>query len=641
MTSTWASIAFAAVAAVQLWRPLQAAVVTPGMTPDDVDTYKTDTVHADYVRREAFIPMRDGVKLYTLILMRKHASGAPILLTRTPYGADGAAQKGVSQHLSQILAPWNAAYVDDNYIRVFQDIRGRHRSEGVFVANRPLRGPLNPTAVDESTDAYDTIEWLSKEVPQSNGRVAMIGGSYDGWLTLMATIHPNPALKAVVAVNPMVDLWMGDDWFHYGAFRQVTLVAIPAIMVGRNGGGALASGRQDAYSLFLAAGSAGDYAHRYLLDQFPYVRKLMEHPDYDSWWRGQALDRLLAAEPVKVPILLVAAQWDEQDIYGAAAVYRALKPKDRAGDRIFLALGPWRHMGALDSDGGSLGALQFERQSAREFRRNEMQPFLDDILKKGESRVSIPAFVSYETGAGRWESMSDIPRAAATRLYLRAGFALSPSPPDATGSRSDEYVSDPSKPVPSVPRPFLLSGSEDWQTSLVDDQRFASDRTDVLTYESAPLQADVHILGRPQADLFAATSGTDCDWVVKLVDVYPAEYAQQPAMAGYELGVSMDIFRARYLHGYDRPQPLTPDKIEEYRFDLPLADHLFRRGHRIMVQIQSSWFPIYDRNPQSFVKNIFNARPADYRKATQRVFRDARDPSAVVLPIMPEAARDH
>ncbi|MGH9626516.1 MAG: CocE/NonD family hydrolase, partial [Bryobacteraceae bacterium] len=386
---------------------------TAAMTPDDIDSYRTITPGADYVRREVFIPMRDGVKLYTLILMRKGTRGAPILLTRTPYGADNDARKSTSQHLSQILEPWNTPFVEDEYIRVFQDIRGRHRSQGVFVANRPLRGPLNPTAIDESTDAYDTIEWLSRNVPQSNGRVAMIGGSYDGWLALMATIHPNPALKAVVAVNPMVDLWMGDDWFHYGAFRQVTLVAIPIIMAGRNGGGGIASGRQDAYSLFLSAGSAGDYIRKYLLDQFPYVRKLMEHPDYDRWWQDQAVDKLLAERPLKVPTLLVGGQWDEQDLYGATAVYRALKPKDRSDSKVFLALGPWRHMGALDSNGDRLGALRFGCDTARQFRRDDMRPFLDETLKGSHVHVSIPSFLAYETGADQWEAMKGIPQTEA------------------------------------------------------------------------------------------------------------------------------------------------------------------------------------------------------------------------------------
>lgn len=639
MLSSRVVIALLIFSFAQFSRPLEAAGTTPAMTPDDIESYGTIMPQADYIRREVFIPMRDGVKLYTLILMKKGTAAAPILLTRTPYGADDAVRANASQHLTQILEPWNTPFVDDGYIRVFQDVRGRHRSQGVFVANRPPRGPLNPTAVDESTDAYDTIEWLSSNVPQSNGRIAVIGGSYDGWLALMAAIHPSSALAAVVAVNPMVDLWRGDDWFHYGAFRQVTLVAIPLIMTGPNGGGGIPSGRQDAYSLFLGAGSAGDYIRKYMLDQFPYVRKLMEHASYDSWWQGQALDRLLAAQPPKVPVLLVGGQWDEQDLYGATAVYRALKPRD---DEVFLALGPWRHMGALDGDGASLGALRFGCDTARQFRRNDMKPFLDEMLRKSHARPSIPSFFSYETGADRWEAMDGIPRTEAARLYLRAGFALSPSPPTAAGKSSDEYVSDPAKPVPSLPRPFLISGgSPQWQTSLVADQRFASDRTDVLTYETAPLEAPVHIVGWPKADLFAATTGTDSDWVVKLIDVYPAEYAEQPTLAGYQLGVSMDIFRGRYLHGFDRPQPLTPGRIEEYRFELPMVDHVFERGHRIMVQIQSSWFPIYDRNPQTFVPSIFDASAADYRKATQQVFRDAREPSAVVLPVLQKATSAH
>jgi len=616
-------------------RQANASTHTPTMTPDDIHHYTTITPHADYVRREVFIPMRDGVKLFTVILMKKGTNAEPILLTRTPYGADNRAQRVVSQKLSETLSPWIIPFIQDGYIRVFQDIRGRNRSEGVFVANRPLRGPLNPTAVDESTDAYDTIAWFRRHVPQSNGRVAIIGGSYDGWLALMATIHPNPALKAVVAINPMVDLWMGDDWFHHGAFRQVTLPVVPIIMAGRSGGARVAAGPQDAYSLFLRTGSAGDYIRTYMLDQFPYVRKIMEHPSYDAWWRGQALDRLLAQRPLKVPTLLVAGQWDEQDIYGATAVYRTLKPRDKNNDKVFLALGPWRHMGALDSTGRSLGALQFDCDTARQFRQQDMKSFLDETLKSRVPQISIPALLAYATGADHWEKFTGVPAAAAVPLYLRAGFKLSYARPNATQDQSDAYISDPAKPVPSVPRPFLILGSKDWQHSLVADQRFASDRTDVLTYVTTPLTAPVHILGWPKVDLFASTSGTDSDWIVKLIDAYPEEYSKQPDLAGYQLAVSMDIFRGRYLHGYDKPEPLMPGRVENYQFELPMVDHVFEPGHRIMVQIQSSWFPIYDRNPQTFVSNIFNAKPADYRKATERVFRDARGASSVLLPVLP------
>jgi uncharacterized protein len=610
---------------------------TPPMTPDDIQNYDTITAFADYVRRDVFIAMRDGIKLYTVILIKKGTTDGPILLTRTPYGADGRAQRAVSQRLSQTLAPWNAPFVDDGYIRVFQDIRGRGRSGGVFVANRPVRGPLNRTAVDESTDAFDTIEWLSRHVPQSNGRVAVIGGSYDGWLALMATIHPSPALKAAVAINPMVDLWMGDDWFHYGAFRQATLVVVPIIMAGNGGGGRVASGSQDAYSLFLDAGSAGNYIREYGLDQFPYVRKLMEHPAYDRWWRDQAVERLLAQHSLAVPILLVAGQWDEQDLYGATAVYRALKPKDTDADKIFLAIGPWRHMGALESSGHRLGALRFDSDTARQFRRRELRPFLDETLRSPVAHIAIPALFAYATGADQWQRLGGLPAAAAVPVYLRGGFRLSYQRPLGGRSRSDAYVSDPAKPVPFVPQPFLILGSKDWQHSLVADQRFASNRTDVLTYVTEPLSVPVHILGWPKVKLFASTSGTDADWVVKLIDVYPQEYAEQPDLAGYQLGVAMDIFRGRYLHGYDQPEPLIPGEVEYYTFDLPMADHVFEKGHRIMVQIQSSWFPMYDRNPQTFVPNIFDAKPSDYRQATQRVFRDARDPSSIVLPVLPNS----
>ena len=612
---------------------LAAAQLDP-MTPDIPAKFEAITPAADYVRREVMIPMRDGVKLFTVIVMRKGAARAPILLTRTPYNAAKMTARNASQKLTEIVPISDAPFVEDGYIRVYQDVRGRNGSEGDYVMTRPLRGPLNHTRTDHSTDAYDTIDWLVKNVPEANGRVAVTGSSYPGFTSLMALIDPHPALKAAVPMSPMVDGWIGDDWFHNGAFRQIGFDYFPAQSGQKGDGDNVAMGAVDYYAAYLAAGSAGDYARKYGLDQLPFVRKLMEHPAYDAWWQGQAVDKLLAERPLTVPTMLVVGQWDQEDSYGAPAVYRALEPKDKANDKLSLVIGPWRHSG-VNYDGSSLGPLRFPGDTAAWFRRDVMKPFLDHYLKDGAPPARTPPVLTFETGVDRWQEAKRWPMGTPTPIYLQAGFALSfARPADGAG---DEYVADPAKPVPFVPRPAHLTDAAVWKPWLVSDQRFAADRTDVLTYVSAPLTEAVHIAGQPLVDLFAATSGTDSDWVVKLIDVYPEEMTDQPALAGYQLGIGMEIFRGRYVDGFDRPRALVPGKAERYRFGLPDVNHAFLPGHRIMVQIQSSWFPLYDRNPQSYVPNIFDARPADYRKASQTVFHDPARASAIWLPVVAAA----
>jgi uncharacterized protein len=600
--------------------------------PSDLaPAYRASTAEADYIRREAMIPMRDGVKLYTLIVMKKGVSHAPILLERTPYGADGNLAHG-GQHLARLVPPADAAYVEDGYIRVWQDVRGRNRSEGVYATNRPLSGPLNPTGLDHATDAYDTIDWLVKNLPETNGKVGVIGGSYDGFTALMATLSGHPALKAAVPINPMVDVWMGDDWFHNGAFRQITLNVLPIIMSGQSGGAPPPTGAVDLYDLMLRTGSAGDYMRRYNLDGFPAAQRFVAHPAYDAWWQGQALDKLMAGRPIVVPMLLVAGQYDEQDLYGAPAVFRALRPLDR-DRRVHLLLGPWSHMG-VNGDGSALGSVKFGQDTAVAARRDVIKPFLDAQLKDGAKPFDPPAVTSFATGeGGGWRRSDDIP-AATRKLYLRVGGRLDVAPP-ATGEASrDDYLSDPAKPVPTINRPFYFSSRFDaWRTSLIADQRFAAERPDVLTYVTAPLQAPAHLFGRPQVELFAASSGSDSDFVVKLIDVYPDETAD-PDMAGYQMPVGMDIFRGRYAESLAKAAPLIPGNVQALRFALPLADHVFAKGHRIMVQVQSSWFPVYDRNPQTFVADIFNAQPGDYRKATETVFHAPDRPSSIALPMI-------
>ncbi|WP_439547459.1 CocE/NonD family hydrolase [Sandarakinorhabdus sp.] len=609
---------------------------TPTMQNDMTPGFTAATPAADYVRREVMIPMRDGVKLFTVVVMKKGTSNGPILLTRTPYNAARATARNPSQQISEILPISDAELVQDGYIRVYQDVRGIHKSEGDYVMNRPLKGPLNRTATDHSTDAHDTIDWLVKNVPETNGRVAITGSSYPGFTALMALVDPHPALKAAVPMSPMVDGWMGDDWFHNGAFRQTMLDYFTAQTVAKGSGDPVAMGRRDYYAEYLSAGSAGAYVKKYGLDALPAVRKIMEHPSYDAWWQGQALDKILGARPLTVPTMLVVGQWDQEDSYGAPAVYRALEPKDSGNKLLSLVIGPWRHSG-VNNDGSGLGVLKFQGDTGLQFRRDVMKPFLDSHLKIGAPAHDTPPVLTYAVGADRWDRHDRFPAGEGVNLYLDDRFSLSLNPPTLAQAH-DDYVSDPAHPVPFVPVPVNMRDRAMWGAWLVSDQRHASTRPDVVTYVSAPLKAPLQIHGQPEANLFASTSGTDSDWVVKLIDVYPEENSFQPDLAGLQLGIGMEIFRGRYVTGFDKPAALTPGKAERYRFLLPGVNHVIQPGHRLMVQVQSSWFPLYDRNPQTFVPNIFHAQPGDYRKATQGVWRDGQRPSHVTIPVVGGAA---
>jgi len=523
-------------------------------------------------------------------------------------------------------------------------VRGKYGSEGDYVMNRPLRGPLNPTPVDHATDTYDTIDWLVKNVPESNGKVGILGISYDGFTTLMAMFNPHPALKVVVPMNPMVDGWMGDDWFHYGAFRQPNMPYIYDQEATRTNAITWWSSDPDEYQAFLSGGSAGEVGRSHGLEQTGFWRKILEHPSYDEFWQEQAVDKLLAAQPLKVPVMLVHSLWDQEDIYGAPAVYRAIKPKDQDNDKVFLVLGPWHHAQEI-SVGSSLGAIKFPADTAEEFRQQILAPFLAQYLKDGAPKANIAPVMAYETGTNQWLRLPSWPAGCAsgcaitpTRLYLEPGLKLSYHAPTAAGGAYEEYVSDPGKPVPYRVRPSQATGEAlKWSIWLVDDQSELSRRSDVVSFVSDTLTAPVKIAGRPVAHLVASTSGTDSDWVVKLIDVYPDEVASDPKMGGYQLMISADIFRGRYRESFTTSQAITPDKPLLYEFFLPTADHVFLPGHKIMVQIQSSWFPLYDRNPQTFVPSIFWAKPADYKKAVQRIYHSPGQESFVELPVVGKA----
>lgn len=640
-TTRWfAVIASALILAVARPATAEDAAPPPGSEIPASFTPKTDSF--DFDRRDVMVAMRDGVKLRTIVLVPKGAKDAPILLARTPYDAGERLARAKSPHLAAVVPQMMDTAVEAGYIVAYQDVRGKHGSEGDYVMNRPLRGPLNATSTDHATDTYDTIEWLVRNIPESNGHVATIGGSYEGFTVLMSTIRPHPALKAAVPFAPMVDGWMGDDWFHNGAFRAEGALEFTYNQQATRGSSEKWwSDSYDTYDAWLRGGSAADVAASRGLEQTGFWRQLAAHPAYDAWWQEQAMDRVLAKEPLTVPMLVVGGLFDQEDIYGAPALYKALAPKDADGRIVHLVLGPWNH-GQSRREGRSLGPVQFEGDTAGWFRREVMQPFLDHYLK-GAPDPGTPRVLVYETGANAWRRYPDWPRSCAAvcaaksrDLYFQARGGLAFTLPDDARVAFDEYISDPAKPVPYRLRPTLSNSVPEntWGEWLMDDQRNAASRTDVLVYESEPLNEPLRVAGEPWARLYASTTGSDADWVVKLIDVWPSEYPPNAKLGGYQQMVSADILRGRYREDFANPKPIEAGKVLEYRVRLPHVSHTFQPGHRIMVQVQSSWFPLYDRNPQSFVPNIMFAPPESYVKATHRVFRTPAQASAIELPVI-------
>lgn len=604
---------------------------------DIPDEFKARVLDQGFTERVEMIPMRDGVKLKTFIFIPKDAKNAAILMMRTPYNA--------SLFQSRMAAD---KYLHEGYIRVIQDVRGKYGSEGKYFVSQPARGPLNASEVDHATDAWDTTEWLVNNLPESNGNVGIFGNSYVGFTSAMALLDPHPALKAAVPSGPLIDAWMGDDWFHYGAFRQMMLGFLHMQSAQRGVGVLTPSETHDKYEEFLRAGSAGDYIRENGLDRLPFVTRMMEHPAYDSYWQAYAVDKLLAKKGSKVPTLWTQGFWDQEDNWGANHAWRALKAAGHE-ENHWLVLGPWHH-NQVWRTAPSIGPLQWQADTAHEYHRDIMFPFLDEHLRGGPP-ANLARVTAYNTGHKRWERHSDWPTvcdeqysATLKPLFLKDGSSLSFDRPK-EGEVSDQYCSDPEKPVPYLPRPiidpFAELGSgvvgksyEVWSTSLAHDQRFVDGRPDVLTYETPVLSEAVHVRGVPLVDLHAITSGTDVDFVVKLIDVFPAKNPVDPDSGGYQLPIAMNIFRGRYRESFEHPTAVPANEAQQYRFELPNVNHVFKPGHRIMVQIQSTWFPLYDRNPQTFVPNIFDAKSSDYRKADIRILRSESQASAVLLPVV-------
>jgi putative CocE/NonD family hydrolase len=608
----------------------------------------------DYTKREVMIPMRDGIKLQTVILIPRAAHRAPILLSRTPYGATSRIAKDASAHLNALLDSNDVAdeaVLDGGYIRVMQDVRGKYGSEGDYVMTRPLRGPLNSTSVDHSTDTYDTIDWLIKNIPETNGKVGILGISYDGFTSLMALVNPHPALRAAIPINAMVDGWMGDDWFHKGAFRQDSLTYIHGQEATRSSDISWWTDHYDDYDTWLEAGSAGEMARRHGLEQVGFAAKVMKHPAYDEFWQDQALDKILAKQNVAVPVMLVHSLWDQEDIYGNIALYKALKAQQADTSNIYLVIGPWFHH-QQRLDGSAIGQIRFGSDTAEYFRKNLLWPFFDHYLKDDAPPLPIAQVTAFETGSNRWQGLATWPSGCDTgcaihtqKLYLQSGGTLRLSAtPDSNSTAEarapaefESYVADPAKPVPYIPRPIHIGGEDgaaSWQTWLLSDQRDVASRTDVLSFSTPVLTEALKISGEPIANLIAATTGSDGDFVVKLIDVYPDEVGREPRMGGYQLMVSADILRGRYRDSFSNPKPIPAGQRQVFRFALPTTNHVFLAGHRIMVQVQSSWFPLYDRNPQSYVENIFFAKPADYKKAVIKIFDGGSAVSFVDLPVV-------
>jgi uncharacterized protein len=582
-----------------------------------------------FVVRDVMIPMRDGVRLHTKIFTpAAQAEPLPIIMKRTPYGVEGSDGNFVS---------YLKALADEGYIFVFQDLRGKFGSEGTFVMQRAPRAPGNPSALDEGTDTYDTIEWLLKNVPRNNGRVGMLGISYDGWTTIMGALEPHPALKAISPQASPADMWLGDDFHHNGAFRLSYGFEYAAMMESGKDVQQFAFDRYDTFGWYLALGPLSNVNAKYLHGKIPTWNDFVAHPDYDEFWKRQTM--IPHVRGVKVPTLSVAGWWDQEDFYGPIRIYDALEEHDPS-HLNYLVVGPWRHGGWSSGAGDRLGAISFDSATGKYFREEIQAPWFAHFLKD-KGPLDLPEALTFEAGSNRWRRWDAWPPTRNTEarpMYFAADKALVVDRPAGGGDALfDSYVSDPAFPVPYRQRPIqptYFPGGSKWSTWLVEDQRFVDDRADVLSWTTPPLDANLTIAGEVVADLFASTSGSDADWIVKVIDAYPEHYPENWDLAGYQLMVSNEVFRARYRRNPEKPEPIMPDAVLEYAFSLHTQNYTFLKGHRLMVQVQSTWFPIIDRNPQTAVPNIFNAKESDFRKATHRIYRSAQYPSHVTIPVV-------
>ena len=560
----------------------------------------------DFISSDAMIPARDGVKLHVKIFTpKKMTEPLPIIMSRTPYGVERSGRE---------LNSYMRSLAEERYIFVFADIRGKFGSEGTFVMQRPARS--DKTSLDEGTDTFDTIDWLIKNVPNNNGRVGMLGISYDGWTTIMAAIEPHPALKAISPQASPADMWLGDDFHHNGAFRLSYGFEYAAMLESEKELKDFTFDRYDTFDWYLKLGPLSNVNSKYLHGKIPTWNDYVKHPNYDEFWQKQTLIPHL--KEVNVPTLNVAGWWDQEDFYGPVAIYDALEKHDKK-NLNYLVVGPWNHGGWSGGDGDRLGSIRFAGAPGRYFRDKIQAPWFAFYLKD-KGKLDLPEALTYEAGTNRWQRWEHWPptdRTGQRKLYLGPNHTLTFTAP-IEEKAADEFVSDPAHPVPYRKRPIqatYFSGGSRWPTWQVEDQRFIADRADVLCYESEPLKEDLTIAGNVIAKLFAATTGSDADWVVKLIDVYPEEMPRNWDLAGYQLMVSGEVFRGRYRNSFEKPEPIPSGEVLEYKIGLHTQNYTFLKGHRLMVQVQSSWFPVIDRNPQKYVPNIFEAKGGGFSES--------------------------
>lgn len=578
--------------------------------------------------KSVMIPMRDGVRLHARVFTPKNQKGdLPIILNRTPYEANRGARH---------FTTYFKSLAEEGYIFVFQDIRGKFRSKGTFVMQRPPRNAGDTSTLDEGTDTYDTIEWLIKNIPHNNQRVGMLGVSYDGWTTIMAAIEPHPALKAISPQGSPADMWLGDDFHHNGAFRLSYGFEYAAMMESTKNVKQFAFNRHDTYDWYLNLGPLSNVNAKYLNGKIPTWNDFENHPDYDEFWKKQTMIPHL--RDVKVPTLNVAGWWDQEDFYGPLRIYQALEKHDK-DRKNFLVVGPWNHSGWSRENGERLGLISFDSATSKYFRDEIQAPWFAFFLKD-KGKLDFPEALTFESGSNRWKKWEAWPPVQVTqerKLYLGPNKTLTFEMPTATPPSFDQYVSDPAHPVPYRQRPIQATyfpGGSKWSSWLIEDQRFVDSRPDVLSWETPVLDADVVLAGDVHVRLFASTTGSDADWIVKLIDVHPEHNPENWDLAGYQLMVSNEVFRGRYRKSYEKPEPIPADVVQEYSFSLHTQNYNFKKGHRIMVQVQSTWFPLIDRNPQTFVPNIFKARVEDFQKATHRIHRSGEHASHVTLAVM-------
>ena len=580
------------------------------------------------------IPMRDGIKLNTVIFSPVGAKHPlPVLLQRTPYGASASNAPDDTTFSIQIFGNNFGSMLKEGYFLVFQDIRGKYKSEGKMEIHQPLIHATQKGAVDESTDTWDTVDWLIKNLTNNNGKAGIFGISYPGWLALVGAVDPHPALKASSEQACMGDLFLGDDFHHNGAFRlSYGMEYTYEVEFDKTTDSDFPFPQFDLYDWYLKLGSLKNVNEKYFHDKIPTWSNFVKHPNYDEFWQKNS--PLNYIEYAQIPQLHVGGYYDQEDINGPQLMYKHMEKKDKANNN-HIVLGPWNHGQWSRNRADSLGKIAFESNTAAWFQSLQKKWF--DYWLKGIGDGKFEEAYCFQTGSNQWKTYTSWPpkETSLQKLYAGPGNKASFNKPTASSGYSS-YISDPAKPVPYRIQPIeaTYGNGSRWRSWHVEDQRFVSSRPDVVNFVMDSLTEDLTVTGKIMAHLFSSTTGTDADWVVKLIDVYPAIDSKNILMSNFQLPVAMEVFRGRFRKSFTNPTPLVPNKPEEFVIDLHDVNHTFKKGHRIMIQVQSTWFPVIDRNPQKYVPNIFEAKETDFIKAEQKIYFSSKYPTYIELPVM-------